>query len=1015
MQAKEWKKRVIDEGNATNSDYNYTSWMTWQVKNAWDDNLSPMYRGRLAKTSAQPNSVDQVLIRSELEDPPPKIKIAVEFKFENELVTFVDAEDRKRVEELEASKEATAPADRPVLYSDIDEALLRLKKPHSQYHMKDDAQFPRSLDETFHRTEALSPDEGHWLGPVDGPGTNAIAEPRLSSFVSHLHCRRFGVLKIPGANSEIDFLANEEWNCWFKDALSSTSLQLSTNSYNDPSGFLFEMKPSIAKQAGLKFDTRLVPLAFDPPPTLLPTLGLIGDTNIMVFGLDTTRGMESATMSEILRYIKLEVLTISPLVQAFGDQISLSLSTEKGARNAIWFEPGLAYRTTLRLQWKVDKQPLLHILESSGIRINVTKLHVITSRITSWRPDLTMIPRGELRLDVTISGPSVDFLGSITVGKDSFGVRITTAKLDWTNFLNWLSQKVPGVDISFIAQEDSPLSAIKDLFDTKIVPRRASFEVKHLSGKHSLKSWTVSIEIIIKSVPFLVTYSSGLKLLCGQIWLDPGDVGVQRLLPGWEESDVLRPSPGSKSELDLADLDPDGGVEFIPKNIPTKLKEVSVWIDPKSISFFASLVCSTPSKDESIPAISLGTVRLSAQYLFQGIHKFSLKLYCNAILSQTVNRNTDDGQDQNDEDDEDDDSASSQSVAMLDGVIEYDEGVWTLAGSIDGLSFKSIYSLLDPRAQDDVLSVLGNLKLSNLRLVYSYQKNGEGSDFFLTGNLSLGKLELAMTYTYDSNGWFFKAELGSSTENETVGTIVRSMLDDDDDVLPDFLANIPIASGEAGDKLVTIRCRKSAKSPKPTDKREDHYILFQATLKIRVFGKTSAEVTFAQYRDLALNSKDPAKRILKVSLVELPTVTVPTLGKMPQPFDEMAFLWVQDKKAPGKTDNKAGLTEQEVKFINQGVPTSDAGQAQSSEDWLFYRDTRKPEQAKPTDLVISAGSHFIVMLNASNQRRAILDYAFQTKQKPMPLEYSPYSVTAGSGADGNSATAAYQKTAGEKA
>ena len=129
----------------------------------------------------------------------------------------------------------------------------------------------------------------------------------------------------------------------------------------------------------------------------------------------------------------------------------------------------------------------------------------------------------------------------------------------------------------------------------------------------------------------------------------------------------------------------------------------------------------------------------------------------------------------------------------------------------------------------------------------------------------------------------------------------------------------------------------------------------------------------------------------------------------------MLYLFVQDKKTQANENNKARLTQQEVKYINPRVSVANTEQGYSPRDWLFYRDTRKPETRKPTNLVIGAGSHFIVMLNAQNQRRAILDYVFQSELKPKlkSLEKISYSDIVESRGKGNSAKAAYQKTAGE--
>ena len=210
-----------------------------------------------------------------------------------------------------------------------------------------------------------------------------------------------------------------------------------------------------------------------------------------------------------------------------------------------------------------------------------------------------------------------------------------------------------------------------------------------------------------------------------------------------------------------------------PAGISTKLREASVTIDPTFITFFASLVCETPEEKKTTPTIALGTVKLNARYLFQGTDRLSFELYCNATLGR---RNAHDKDDYKDDGNDD-----KKHRATLEGLLTCYQGVWTLAETINGLKFSSIYSLLDPDAPKEVLSVLGNLELSNLELLYGYDRRN-GNQFLLVGSLMLGKLELVITYIYNSHGWSLTVELGLSKTNKTLGTIISSIVGPGDSI-----------------------------------------------------------------------------------------------------------------------------------------------------------------------------------------------------------------------------------------
>ncbi|KAF5025359.1 hypothetical protein F66182_2570 [Fusarium sp. NRRL 66182] len=346
---------------------------------------------------------------------------------------------------------------------------------------------------------------------------------------------------------------------------------------------------------------------------------------------------------------------------------------------------------------------------------------------------------------------------------------------------------------------------------------------------------------------------------------------------------------------------------------------------------------------------------------------------------------------------------------------------WTLKASIEALNFGALYELMDPNAKQDVAAVLGHYKVAELGLVYNYSSDGKGSGFKVSGKMILDKVALSMAYTYDQSGWSVAAWLTAEElkdKNLLLGDVIDNLAGNDGDdaeELPDFIRNLPIVKG-SGDKIIDVTCLKmSKKSDKPAaadEEKKDSYILFQATVSLGSF-----RINFVHHRDLSQDPKDPPKRVFRIAMGELPKLKMDTLGELPQPFDEIVYLWVQDSKGQKQPGKEAGLTEAEVKRINTGIKRGDD---ESSTEWLFYRDTRKPEGRKPTDVVLLTGSHFIIIAKNANEKLAILDYTVGRKKKPAPetLTTSSLSVTAASGdgekksGKGKSLMASCKKVAG---
>lgn len=444
-----------------------------------------------------------------------------------------------------------------------------------------------------------------------------------------------------------------------------------------------------------------------------------------------------------------------------------------------------------------------------------------------------------------------------------------------------------------------------------------------------------------------------------------------RLFPDWEEAIDLSPAtPGESRALTLTTLHPEG-VKNIPNDVSVEITEVSLEIDSESISFTGEISCREPQQGSAVPTVNLGDVTLNASYNFKGPSKgkFSAALGIYASLP-----NPDD----------------TSPPATLEGSLEYHEGSWRLYAGISYLKGSALYSLFDPAARDGTLALLEKIEIRKFDMEYLYE-NGAGSSFKCNGILDLGDLELDLNYRYTSSEWEFSAKLGTTVQESKLGEVIEGITGEKG-FLPPFVGNIPLEVSGSG---VSIKCKKLKKGNTGPD---ESFVFFDAAVKVG-----SLQATFAQYRRNSWAKGVPAKRFFKLSVTALPAIDVPLVGNLTQPFDEMYYMWVQDK-----SKTLPGLQDQEVGDINSALGGSDT---------LVFKDTRKEgDQKKKTDVVITAGSHFVMVLKEKGARKVIIDYTFADKREAKMLEVvgdqELVTFEAASSGRSDASMAPYKKTAG---
>lgn len=411
--------------------------------------------------------------------------------------------------------------------------------------------------------------------------------------------------------------------------------------------------------------------------------------------------------------------------------------------------------------------------------------------------------------------------------------------------------------------------------------------------------------------------------------IEPPDYAApayRRLLPEWEDFEDFHPSGSPPTAMDLKNLFPKNALDWIPHEIPTFVTRATMTVSDDCISFGGRIECGRDLGDG--PSLRLGTLSLDSSYKWSG--DFELVLDVDVQLIPAPDADLDQGS------------------ADLRGQLRYDSDakVWSVSAALSNLNGAALYSLFDKQSRDSVTQLLQNVQIPWAELYYDHTK--QGNKFRLVGSLLLGPLELDLLFTHDSSRWAFAATLEASQPDDqplpTVGAIVESVFGDASE-LPDFVANISLAAPTLSLSL------------------EEGAGCFLLCVSCTVDGVV---LTYAQYRGQDWPATATSKRVVKISVHSLPSITIPLVGDLSQPFDQLYYLWVQDKSGQNGDANPAGLTSNEVSLLNDLL----------GGDEILYKDTKKGG-SKPVDVVIGAGSHFVLVLHDLNaQPYVLLDYAF---------------------------------------
>jgi hypothetical protein len=221
--------------------------------------------------------------------------------------------------------------------------------------------------------------------------------------------------------------------------------------------------------------------------------------------------------------------------------------------------------------------------------------------------------------------------------------------------------------------------------------------------------------------------------------------------------------------------------------------------------------------------------------------------------------------------------------------------------------------------------------------------------------------------------------------------VINSIVDNAGNSLPSFIAGIQIPAVNAEDSPISITVQRGSDLQGSTGNDDRLFFAFHVVIDDH-FKLSMVQVTSAD--------GSQTKRVIRFSVDKIPLIPkVPLLEKLPQPFDELEYMWVDSEGD--------GWKEAEVKEINKSILTGS--------DKLSYKaqsgtDPNGKAVDGADDVVLKPGHHFVVL----NKGSVVLDHLFNASGTPAPSPTDPTPPPSGSfPGDGNVSSSALVAVGGQ--
>lgn len=345
----------------------------------------------------------------------------------------------------------------------------------------------------------------------------------MNDFVGLLTNGSVGLKQKPTESVPSTFLDDDEWFDYLKANNGVTSLSPIVDEASGLLGFQLNMTPpkSTASPADMVFTTGA---------SKTPISGLLAEFKMAIFGLESSGSLAVMTLVEAVTFVGLPKLAAAATVGKLGD---LNLTLSQTGRNAIWFDPGGRYRTTLRLEFEPDLEPTRKFFDEFLKEFTVESAAVITkksmSRLTG-PTSLCVIDSAEVILTakcaVGTTNP-VKFDAALTFRQSLMKLQLSTNSSGVLgDILDWLGRTLIGSD---------SLPDIKTWLKDVGAPelRRLSLTIELDGVVPSVVQFSVDMEVKLSfggdSTVSLVTYS----------WVKGGGIGSLRGMLWFSESSLL--------------------------------------------------------------------------------------------------------------------------------------------------------------------------------------------------------------------------------------------------------------------------------------------------------------------------------------------------------------------------------------------------------------------------------------------------------------------------------------------
>lgn len=712
---------------------------------------------------------------------------------------------------------------------------------------------------------------------------------------------------------------------------------------------------------------------------------------------------QTLPMSQVTSSFGIGSENTHPTLQHFLDTVNqtgtlaLKANFSPGARNAAWFVPDSPYRIAVSIQFLVDDAGFLGMLQTF-----LTEHYGLSLALPGSDPRMTFTSVFSYSKDSTDPASwavSINYQLDVIVRIGDFSITTTFAPSGLEMIISGPPEGLPD-GVSIIDQLSTAITAPSAPSDTSIPrPGRggafnealSAVDLWYITINRSIDDWQLptgdepalpvygetfwQIALLVdwRNTAIGLTFDTRTSAFTGELlfkdsvsttavkrsyvyrWQTDVPSALALTLPSRDPHD---PSPG----VDLWSLFHDSGDH---PQLPSRVVEAKVSYrksqdDDSSIFGMAAnaisvsgLISSTGaaaapsgfSWDSISVSAAVQTVGQNATIDFQAATAFSLTPPPGSLVVPAILR-----------------------VNME----YYSGGFWLLHGRVEHLSAALLYQYFSNDVNSSAIGVLGKLELRDLDMLYTLQEEGPSS-FLITGTILLGELELDLIYQYasgllspgsssaaaiawDGNSspggvevvkpdgsasrWEFKASLGTTSRNSTVGSVVNSISANAATTLPKFVSDIRLAPRSSSNDFVKLDLSGG----------EGNDTLFVLWLTVLQLSLTFISVS---------PPTGSTKRVLRISVDEIPLISdIPAIKELPQPFDKLLYLWVDD-------DSEEGLGEEEVKSINAALTKRGM-----DINPLIYKQTAAGAPA------IAAGHHFMVL----DKNTVVLDHRFDNME-----------------------------------